>query len=355
MTTGDQLGDGDLGEPAFVAPAARNPVDRAVQRLSRCSSNQDFLEQALFELDLLAPSRTLFYNEFHLASGHARALGRPRDAIDEVTALLPCFRRWAHQNPNIQQAERSLGPYRWSDAGDLSAFYDSELYAGFFGPLGIRHQLAFALPSPEGFVVGFSLNRTEHDFSDTEVLACSLLAPYLGIMLNTPTRFVELDRTDGRIGSHPEWTLLVVNSTGAILPRAQPDGGWTGGPVLPDSVRTWIATHTRHPDLTAPLGPVCATIDEGLPCPLDVQLLQDPGGRHVLLIRESGSSGEPTQLTASLTTRQLEVLQQLASGGTNAEIARRLGISTETVKKHLTAAYRKLGVADRASALAVMR
>ena len=54
-----------------------------------------------------------------------------------------------------------------------------------------------------------------------------------------------------------------------------------------------------------------------------------------------------------LTPRELEVLQGAAVGETNKEIAYRLGISSRTVKAHLTSVYNKLGVDSRAAAIAV--
>jgi DNA-binding NarL/FixJ family response regulator len=54
-----------------------------------------------------------------------------------------------------------------------------------------------------------------------------------------------------------------------------------------------------------------------------------------------------------LRERELEVLRLLASGFTNKEIAEQLFLSPDTVKTHLSNAYRKLGVSDRAHAVAV--
>ena len=55
----------------------------------------------------------------------------------------------------------------------------------------------------------------------------------------------------------------------------------------------------------------------------------------------------------SLSARELEVLRLVAAGATNREAARRLFISEATVKTHLLHLYAKLGVRDRASAVAV--
>jgi DNA-binding NarL/FixJ family response regulator len=54
-----------------------------------------------------------------------------------------------------------------------------------------------------------------------------------------------------------------------------------------------------------------------------------------------------------LTERELEVVKLVASGMTNREIGEHLFLSADTVKAHLEAIYRKLGVADRAHAVAV--
>jgi len=58
---------------------------------------------------------------------------------------------------------------------------------------------------------------------------------------------------------------------------------------------------------------------------------------------------------ASLTERQIEVLQLIAAGRSNKEIARALEIAEGTVKVHITAAFRALGVHNRVSAAAAMQ
>jgi DNA-binding NarL/FixJ family response regulator len=53
-----------------------------------------------------------------------------------------------------------------------------------------------------------------------------------------------------------------------------------------------------------------------------------------------------------LSQRELEVLELVATGATNREMATRLFISEATVKSHLLHIYAKLAVADRAAAVA---
>jgi len=53
---------------------------------------------------------------------------------------------------------------------------------------------------------------------------------------------------------------------------------------------------------------------------------------------------------SALTERETEILRFVASGATNAEIARQLWITQQTVKFHVSNIYRKLGVANRTEA-----
>ena len=51
-----------------------------------------------------------------------------------------------------------------------------------------------------------------------------------------------------------------------------------------------------------------------------------------------------------LTSRELEILQLVAAGSTNGEVARKLWVTEQTVKFHLRNIYRKLDVANRTEA-----
>ncbi|MCK1798417.1 response regulator transcription factor [Streptomyces sp. XM4193] len=60
-----------------------------------------------------------------------------------------------------------------------------------------------------------------------------------------------------------------------------------------------------------------------------------------------------TDAQPPLSERELEVLRLVAKGSSNRDSARTLFISEATVKTHLTHIYTKLGVSDRAAAVAV--
>ncbi|MEU9449013.1 LuxR C-terminal-related transcriptional regulator [Streptomyces sp. NPDC048277] len=58
---------------------------------------------------------------------------------------------------------------------------------------------------------------------------------------------------------------------------------------------------------------------------------------------------------SELTRRELDVLQHLCAGESNAEAAAKLYVSVETVKTHVKSVLRKLGAANRAEAVALVK
>jgi DNA-binding NarL/FixJ family response regulator len=69
-------------------------------------------------------------------------------------------------------------------------------------------------------------------------------------------------------------------------------------------------------------------------------------GMH-LLPRSATVGGFTLPGSDTLTSREIEVLELLQSGATNAQIAGELSIGVETVRTHARNIYRKLGIASR--------
>jgi DNA-binding CsgD family transcriptional regulator len=72
--------------------------------------------------------------------------------------------------------------------------------------------------------------------------------------------------------------------------------------------------------------------------------------RPHLALRRRRWGAAVDMIVLSLTPRELEILEALAAGATNKEIARRLWISPHTVRKHLEHIFEKLGVEKRGAA-----
>jgi DNA-binding NarL/FixJ family response regulator len=62
-------------------------------------------------------------------------------------------------------------------------------------------------------------------------------------------------------------------------------------------------------------------------------------------------SADPAQIFPELTPRELQILELIAQGHSNSQIAEQLVISDKTVRNHITSIFSKLQVAGRAQAI----
>ncbi len=76
----------------------------------------------------------------------------------------------------------------------------------------------------------------------------------------------------------------------------------------------------------------------------------DPAVTEKVIDRATRADTEPV-LTERLTPRERDVLDQLAKGATNAEIAEQLCLAEGTVKNHVSHILSKLGARDRTHAV----
>jgi DNA-binding NarL/FixJ family response regulator len=139
---------------------------------------------------------------------------------------------------------------------------------------------------------------------------------------------------------------------------------------LPDmsGIDAMVAIRAKHPEARV----IILTTFEG---DVEIKRALEAGARAYMLksmppkelvevIRQvhAGKKRIPPQLAAqlaehmsdeSLTTREIEVLGQIAGGNRNRAIAEQLFISEETVKVHIKHIMEKLGASDRTQAVAI--
>lgn len=114
-------------------------------------------------------------------------------------------------------------------------------------------------------------------------------------------------------------------------------------PLLNSSVRTWgvLSAEATAEELAAGV----LAVGEGL-------WVGAPGlVAELMRFSRSGESLSEDSLIEPLTAREKEVLQLMAQGLANKQIAHSLGISEHTVKFHLSSLYAKLGVSSRTEAV----
>ena len=195
-------------------------------------------------------------------------------------------------------------------------------------------------PPSSGFKV-FSFDRSGRDFSERDRAIVDLLHPHL-VQLHRASE--SRRRLREALALHESTRAAVVlleaddrvafASTGAreLLDRYFGEKGVR----LPASLALWLRARRR----TATGEPLRIDADDRT---LVIELVDG-----ALLLEEQ-------QLMPRLTAREREILDLVAEGRTNAEIAELLWVSRGTVRKHLDNVYAKLGVHTRTAAAAFVQ
>lgn len=133
-------------------------------------------------------------------------------------------------------------------------------------------------------------------------------------------------------------TALVLDPWGQELFASRLDERWRAVPGLDHTLRefgrSFLRSGAQHRRLALPTGEATYERLEG-------------GAGSAALVRLRPWSPLPRPTLALLSGRQLDVGALAAAGATANEIAESLGVSEETVRSHLKAAYRRLAVANR--------
>jgi DNA-binding CsgD family transcriptional regulator len=132
--------------------------------------------------------------------------------------------------------------------------------------------------------------------------------------------------------------------------------------VAPESSHEWKREFTKKVIGTARTSDyqINMIAPDGSHVPIDVSsvVVEDSDHRIVGvfgLVEPVAPGFKPPKLVTSLTPRQQEVLHLLDHGLSTPQIAQRLGISIETVRNHIRAILRALGVHSRLQAVAEAR
>jgi DNA-binding CsgD family transcriptional regulator len=303
------------------------------------------------------------YNEAVPSEGRIEWTAFPEQG-QRMAEFVPVFERLMRQNPLIKHFE-DTGDTRammWSDFLTLEQFERTSLFKEMFGPLGVVSQMAVTLPTPPGIVVGFAVNTDDRDFDERDRAILNTLRPHLAHAYRSIQLHDELSATRSALRERG-WTGALANADGiveAVTDNAVALESETGiemheGEPLPSELRERFRTEIAayRPSEPAVISRPTRLSDEadgvaGWHVP-------GPVAPHVVMIQTGVDAAARRLNDAGLTKRQTEVALRLAEGGTNAVIARRLGIAEGTLRKHLERIYRALDVTDRATAIARIR
>jgi DNA-binding NarL/FixJ family response regulator len=122
----------------------------------------------------------------------------------------------------------------------------------------------------------------------------------------------------------------------------------TDGAAVLEALRLGVRGYVRKSGGLPGIGGVVRRVADGDRA-VDPELEQ---AAVMALGRFAQQAREGSEIEASLTARELEILAMVSQGLTMQHVGRRLGISPRTVETHIAKLYRKLGVRTRVQAVA---
>lgn len=298
-----------------------------------------------------------------LPTGKRQVEDFPERALS--AADIACFNRFFFRHPLVRFhcAHADGGTHRISDSLPNAAFRRTALYAEYYRRIGIEHAVAVPIYVDAATLVSFVLNRSGRDFDADDLALLEAVREPLALLYRQVRAGEDARALVGRFRAWLDaegWCEIEVdaafrircgNRRGlALLGVAVPESGMRPGALLPASLRDWLKRARAGPAGTA------FTLDAGAHRLALRALPAIDGDGWLLYVGDKAPatiSAPPA--TCGLSPRELEVLDWVAAGKSDAQAAAILGISVRTVQKHLEHAYVKLGVEGRTAAVMRMR
>jgi len=298
------------------------------------------------------------------------------DRGDDPERLQRSFAAHMHEHPAVRNFLRTGDPttHAISDFASARVFQATQLYQQLYRELGVRDQMGFCLGPPGRENFALALGRERRSFTATDRRWMERLRPHVGQALDNARAFERLNRRlQGAVEGASALGHALVVLDQALRPVVYPTAAerllqrflprpWGSEAALPGDLLRWLRVSL------AASAPARWRVPEGSGASRSPWILTRGGERLVVRARFDPETQETTLLlerrtapdatghlrAQGLTAREVEVVLALEQGKRNAEIAAALGISPQTVRKHLENIFAKLGVHTRTAAVAAL-
>jgi len=331
-------------------------------------SLRDFRQGLLPGLRRLVPCEFASYNE--VEPERAFVLMDPPDHLDAFEDAGALLARTSATHPLIARYARTRDgrAYKLSDLVTREQLHRLPVYEQIYRRLGVEHQIAITLPSQPTVVIGLALSRDRRsDFGERDRTLLNLARPALVQAYRNVAAYARLqatlralsrglaDRGEGVVTLGREGAIEFASPAARrLLETRFPD--WQGrGARLPQPLADALErarAASRAAGAAAGALPLVVPAGDGS---LVVRLVPARAADEpdALLLEARAEPLAVEQVRAlGLTRRQAEVLRLVALGSSTEQVARALGISPATVRKHLEHVYERLGVGSRTAAVA---
>jgi DNA-binding CsgD family transcriptional regulator len=257
----------------------------------------------------------------------------------DFAAIFPVMKE---ECPVLQQIHQSFAAVKYSNVLSRRELRRTPAYNLMLEPLGIKDILELRLRiGPPHRIAKFGFDRLGRDFTARDRAVLDVLHLHL----------VQLLRA-GEARSRLRAALALHESTRAAIVLLEADGRVE---FASSAARELLERYFGAPGEQLP-APLASWLRERLRGATSEPLRVDVGDRYLSVEPVDGALLlEEQRRLPRLTAREREILDLVAEGRTNAEIAERLWVSPGTVRRHLENIYAKLGVHTRTAAVAVFR
>jgi len=276
-----------------------------------------------------------------------------------------------HEHPCIQHYLHTGDPsaHKISDFLTVRQFRRTELYRRLYRRLECEDQFGMTLNPTDGPFSALVAYRGRRGFTERDRAILNLVRPHVAqahANVQAAQNMQQVTRLWRRMAERLGVATIDVDYAGRIHDASDRTRTWLARCFgradqpgrLPGKLLDWV--RSRWPNGSydgraangAPLSTRCDGVD------LVVWLMPGPEAarERATLVIERQQTDRLDRIVQSLglTARQERVLVELARGRTNRQIAAALSISPHTVRKHLENIYDRLGVDNRAAALAML-
>ncbi len=327
-----------------------------VEEVGTTQDVESFARTALKGIHSLIPNLASVYNEVNRLTKTVNTYVFPE--MDPVlqAEMDAGFAEHMHEHPLVDHFTKTgdTSARMVSDFMDLESFKQLDVYKACNAKMGLEAAMVIALPAPPGILIGFSLHRDASGFSERDRNVLNMLGPHLANLY----RHVQAHQDGERLRSvltADGWAVLLVDDDGRpihVTPHSeQLLASLSVNDALVPDLKKALETRldlVHEIGIAAPSDPFTVVTDEQT---LSVRVVASPTSPHVLLVRANFEPREAL-MAAGLSSREADVAIALLDGGTNDQLASKLGIATGTVRKHLERVFQALGTDNRTSAAA---